>query len=65
MLGKEHKYVLRDIEGTEKVKGIIPTLLGANLHQAKYFIESSYKDGSGKTNKCYEVTKMGCEVLGK
>lgn len=64
MLGKEHKYILRDIEGTEKVKGIIPTLLGANLHPAKYFIESSYKDGSGKTNKCYEVTKMGCEVLG-
>uniref|UniRef100_UPI001FAE2D19 ORF6N domain-containing protein n=1 Tax=Clostridium sp. 1001271B_151109_B4 TaxID=2787148 RepID=UPI001FAE2D19 len=63
--GKEHKYILRDIEGTEKVKGIIPTLLGANLPPAKYFIESSYKDGSGKTNKCYEVTKMGCEVLGK
>lgn len=64
MLGKEHKYVLRDIEGTEKVKGIVPTLLSANLHPAKYFIESSYKDVSGKTNKCYLVTKMGCELLG-
>ena len=64
MLGKEHKYVLRDIEGTEKVKGIVPTLLSANLHPAKYFIESSYKDASGKSNKCYLVTKMGCELLG-
>lgn len=64
MLGKDHKYVLRDIEGTEKVKGIIPTLLSANLHPAKYFIESSYKDVTGKTNKCYLVTKMGCELLG-
>lgn len=28
-----------------------------------YFIESSYKDASGKSNKCYECTKMGCEML--
>lgn len=64
MLGKEHKYVLRDIEGTDKVTGIVPTLLSANLHPDKYFIESTYKDGSGKSNKCYLVTKMGCELLG-
>ena len=64
MLGKDHKYVLRDIEGTEKVIGIIPTLLSASLHPAKYFIESNYIDKSGKRNKCYEVTKMGCELLG-
>ena len=31
---------------------------------SKYFIESSYKDASRKTNKCYLVTKMGCELLG-
>ena len=28
-----------------------------------YFIESTYKDASGKQNKCYECTKMGCEML--
>lgn len=64
MLGKEHKYVLRDIEGTDDVVGIIPTLIGANLHSSKYFIESSYKDSRNRIQKCYLVTKMGCELLG-
>lgn len=64
MLGKEHKYVLRDIEGTDDVVGIIPTLIGANLHSSKYFIESSYKDTRNRNQKCYLVTKMGCELLG-
>lgn len=62
MLGKEHKYVLRDIEGTDDVVGIIPTLIGANLHSSKYFIESSYKDT--RNQKCYLVAKVGCELLG-
>lgn len=64
MIGKDHKYVIRDIEGTKNVIGIIPTLLGASLSPAKYFIKSSYKDKSGKRNKCYLVTKMGCELIG-
>lgn len=64
MMEVEHKYILRSIEGTDKVVGIIPTLLSANLHPDNYFIKSSYKDNSGKTNKCYLVTKMGCEMLG-
>ena len=28
-----------------------------------YFILSSYKDSSGKENKCYNVTKLGCDFL--
>ena len=63
MLGKEHKYVLRDIEGTESVVGIIPTLESANLHYQNYFIPSTYKAGT-REYKCYLVTKMGCELLG-
>ena len=63
MLGKEHKYVLRDIEGTENVVGIIPTLESANLHYQNYFIPSTYKAGT-REYKCYLVTKMGCEMLG-
>lgn len=63
MLGKEHKYVLRDIEGTENVVGIIPTLESANLHYQNYFIPSTYKAGT-REYKCYLVTKMGCELLG-
>lgn len=63
MLGKEHKYVLRDIEGTADVIGIIPTLESANLHSQNYFIPSTYKAGT-REYKCYLVTKMGCELLG-
>ncbi len=64
MLGKDHKYVLRDIEGTDKVVGIIPTLTSANLNPLEYFIKSTYVDTKGETRKCYQVTKMGCEMLG-
>ena len=65
MLGKEHKYILRDLEGTAKVVGIIPTLESANLHSQDYFIESSYKvGGNNKTYRCYLCTKMGCELIG-
>lgn len=63
MLGKEHKYILRDIEGTDTVVGIIPTLESANLHSQNYFIPTTYKAGT-REYKCYLVTKMGCELLG-
>ena len=64
MMGKKHGDLLKDIQGSGKNLGIIPTLLKGNFPISNYFIESSYKDGSGKTNKCYLVTKMGCEMLG-
>lgn len=69
MLGKEHKEILQYLEGRydkngkEKVTSIIKVLLSEQLHLANYYIESSYKDASGKTNKCYLCTKMGCELL--
>ena len=66
MLGKSHSAVLKDIQGSNdrKTVGIIPTLLKSNFDLSKYFIKSSYKDQSGKSNKCYLCTKMGCELLG-
>lgn len=63
MLGIEHKYVLRYIDGAKEVVGIKETLESAGLHSQNYFIESSYKAGT-RNYKCYEVTKMGCELLG-
>lgn len=63
MLGKEHKYVLRDIEGSSDVIGIIPTLESSDLNYQNYFIPSTYKAGT-REYKCYLVTKMGCELLG-
>lgn len=65
MMEKKHKEVLRMLEGYEppkgsksrKVVGILPTLAEHNVALSDYFIESSYKDASGKSNKCYECTK--------
>lgn len=65
MMEKKHFEVLRMIEGYEKPKviGIIPVLANSRITVSDYFAESTYKDASGKTNKCYECTKMGCELL--
>ncbi|AEB77399.1 antirepressor protein (plasmid) [Clostridium botulinum] len=60
-----HSDVLKKLDGTYhkdgrvKQVGIIPTLTKGNFPLSKYFIESTYKDKSGKENKCYLLTKMG------
>lgn len=66
MLNKTHAELLREVDGRKDGKGvgIIPTLLKGNFPLSDYFNESSYKDESGKSNKCYLVTKAGCEILG-
>ena len=69
MLDVKHTEILKKLEGTTKpdgkVKqvGIIPTLTKGNFPLSDYFIPSSYKDNSGKENKCYLVTKLGCDFL--
>lgn len=62
-MNKRHSEVLEYINGSNKVVGIIPTLENGGLCSANYFIESNYKDTSGKANKCYLVTKMGGEFM--
>ena len=66
MLGVEHKYILREIDGSKhgKTVGIISTLIGANFALNNYFIESTYKDSLNRIKRCYLVTKMGCKLLG-
>lgn len=66
MIGREHRDVLRMLEGSEKPKitGIIPTLeIAVELPVSDYFIKSSYKDSMNREKICYECTKMGCEML--
>lgn len=69
MMEVEHKEILKKLEGTKKPDGsikqigIIPTLTEGNFPLSDYFILSSYKDASGKENKCYQVTKLGCDFL--
>ncbi len=57
MLEMRHSDVLRKVDGYTEV------LLNAKLRSVDYFQENSYIDGSGKQNKCYLFTKMGCEFI--
>lgn len=65
MMEKEHWEVLRMLEGCEKprIVGIIPTIEQTEeLLVADYFIESTYDD-RGRQLRCYECTKLGCDLL--
>ena len=63
MLETSHSKIIRKLEGDKTHKGIIPVLSEAQLGVSEYFIESSYKDNSGKTNKCYLLTRLGCDFI--
>ncbi len=57
IVGKNHGHLTRDIGK------YIEELTQSNIGFTDFFIESSYKDASGKSNKCYFVTKKGCEFI--
>ncbi|MGJ8754113.1 ORF6C domain-containing protein [Clostridium botulinum] len=69
MVEVEHSEILKKLEGTKKADGsikqigIIPIMTKGKIPVSNYFIPSTYKDGSGKVNKCYLFTKMGCEFI--
>ena len=63
MMRRAHAKVIRMLEGDKSHVGIIPTLTEAQLGVSDYFIEGTYKDTSGKQNKYYECTKLGCDML--
>lgn len=63
MMEMEHKNLLRKLTGSSNSKGIIEILTERNIEPSEFFLPSTYKDTSGKENKCYLVTKMGCEFL--
>lgn len=57
MFPMEHSKLLR------KIDGINEDLTEAKIGFSKYWTESSYKDGSGKANREFQITKQGCEFL--
>lgn len=63
MMETEHKSLLRKLEGDKSRKGYITILTEHQMSPSDYFISSTYRDSSGKENKCYEVTKLGCDFL--
>ena len=63
MMEINHWEILRKLEGNKDRKGYIEILTDNQMVVSEYFTKSSYKDGSGKENICYELTRMGCEFL--
>lgn len=63
MMEVEHKRLLRKLEGDKDRKGYIQIMTEAQMGLSDYFIPSSYRDASGRENKCYKVTKLGCDFL--
>ena len=63
MMETEHWKLLRKLEGDKKSDGIVKILADNNFVVSDYFISSTYRDASGKENKCYEVTRLGCDFL--
>lgn len=58
MMGvKEHSKMIR------KIEQISATLAEAKIGVSDYWLESSYKDATGRSLKEYRVTKKGCEML--
>ena len=57
MMEIRHNDLLR------KVDKINTTLLNAKMRTVKYWIESTFKDKSGKSNREYLISKEGCEFL--
>ena len=57
MMGTRHGDLLR------KIDSINSDLAERNIALSKYWIENTYKDDSGKSNKEYLITKRGCEFL--
>lgn len=58
MVDKRHDNLVRDIDGYVSIMGH-----SSNMRIDEFFIESSYSAGTGKSYKCFLVTKKGCEMI--
>ena len=65
MMQMRHQKIIEKLEGSKdgKTKGIIPILTQHDFVLSDYFTKSTYKDTTGRENKCYLVTKLGCDFL--
>lgn len=63
MMGVPHWQILRKLDGTKKSKGVVKILADNKIVVSDYFVESIYQDSSGKENKSYNITKLGCDFL--
>lgn len=57
MMELKHGKLIRKIDGINK--DFTETKIGLS----KYWVETTYKDTSGKSNRNFQITKRGCEFL--
>lgn len=57
MVNKNHADLLRDI------KRYVSQMTESKIALSEFFKESTYKDSTGRTLPCYNVTKKGCEFI--
>lgn len=57
MIGKEHKYLLRDI------RRYINQMNQTKIAPVDFFVESTYIDAKGEERLCFNVTRKGCEFI--
>lgn len=57
MVKKKHYNLVRDI------KGYVQELTELKMEVSDFFKENTYKDSTGRTLPCYQVTKKGCEFI--
>lgn len=58
MIDTRHDHLLAKIDGFIKVLSTDP-----NFRVSDFFIESSYQDSTGRTLKCYLLTRKGCDMV--
>lgn len=69
MIKKRHDHLVRDIRGYIAImeKSTVPKIgdSGAerNFAASDFFVETSYKDPTGRTLPCFNISKMGCEFV--
>ena len=59
-IGKRHDHLLRDIGN---YIDIIEKVTDPNFGVSDFFVESIYKDRTGRSLLCYLISKMGCELV--
>lgn len=57
MVEKKHYNLIRDI------KGYVQELAELKIEFSDFFRENTYKDSTGRTLPCYDITKKGCEFI--
>lgn len=60
MIGKSHAHLMRDISGYAQV---LKKSTESKFGLSDFFLESTYKDSTGRTLPCYYLTKKGCDMV--